>query len=79
MRQFKRTPTLLPITEFAILPITESRRFLLLIPRICLPTEPMLNELGCYLLTVWDPGIPKIVDLGNDEIVFQSAIQGLHH
>ena len=55
MRQFKRTPTLLPITEFAILPITECRRFLLLIPRICLPTEPMLNELGCYLLTVWDP------------------------
>ncbi len=37
-------------------------------------TEPMFNEVGYYLSPVWDPGIPRIVDPDNDEIVFQTAI-----
>ena len=37
-------------------------------------TEPMVNEVGYYLSPVWDPGVPRLVDSGNDEIVFQSAI-----
>lgn len=37
-------------------------------------TEPMFNEVGYYLSPVWDPGIPRIVDPNNDEIVFQTAI-----